>query len=422
MLTRKAITILLLSLIVHLSARAEKLHYPALVEQFYRMAAVKQFWFTSPADYMVASYRFKHLLDSVQYTGLDKNRYHYAEITREAIVIDSDELARLDRIFTDAAISLCKDLYQGADIDDRIRNDEISAKYASADNDFILNKLLTARLPTDVSTFAASFEPTTAAYRALKDELAHHINTNNKDTIEILNVSLNFYRWIHHFHFDRFIVVNIPSLTLRCYAGDEVILSMKVVTGKPSTKTPRFSSYCNEVILYPYWNVPPSIARKELFPKFHRSPAAMDAMNMQLIDGRGRVVDHTAVNWSQYSRSNFPYRFRQTTGCENSLGVIKFNLTDPFDVYMHDTNFKKAFKSDKRFLSHGCIRVEKPLDLGNLLLDNKLDSNFIKACLQGQDPISNRLAKPVPVFVVYLTAEPNDSGTVSYFKDIYRLF
>ena len=147
----------------------------------------------------------------------------------------------------------------------------------------------------------------------------------------------------------------------------------------------------------------------------------MASMNMQLVGSNGRVVDATGIDWAQINRSNFHYTFRQCTGCDNSLGVIKFNLTDPFDVYLHDTNVKLAFLKDMRFLSHGCIRVEKPLQLGNFLLQNKLDSNFLKACYKDQLPKPINLEKKVPVFVVYMPAVP-DGDSVAYYKDVYHLF
>jgi len=142
---------------------------------------------------------------------------------------------------------------------------------------------------------------------------------------------------------------------------------------------------------------------------------------MQVIGDDDNAIDHLSIDWSKYDANNFPYHFRQCTGCSNSLGVIKFNLTDPFDVYLHDTNFKIAFLKDTRFLSHGCIRVEKPIELGNYLLNNKLDSNFLRACYKDQAPIPINLEKRVPVFVVYMATGIKEDSVIFY-KDIYHLF
>ena len=402
-------------------AAASNLRYTTLVNKLYQIQSGPM-WFSAPAASSEARHSFLQLLDNVATMGLDKNNYHYTEIAGSAIPTDSIKQEKQNRIFADAVIALCKDVYQGADISSYISNDEISGKYETADNNYLLTLLGLVKSPSELDTLIASLEPKSPEYIALKNEIATQIAANNLQKIKQLNVSLNFYRWIHHFHFDKFIFVNIPTATLRYYEADSMLLLMKVVVGKPATKTPRFSTYCYEVILYPYWNVPRSIVLKELLPKFKKNPAAIDAMNMQVVTPGGTVIDHTRLNWASYNRSNFPYGFRQCTGCDNSLGVIKFNLSDPFSVYLHDTNFKKAFASTNRFLSHGCIRVEKPVELGNYLINNRLDSNFVKACIENQKPVINKIEKPVPVFVVYLPACTDSTNTVTYPKDIYHLF
>lgn len=144
-------------------------------------------------------------------------------------------------------------------------------------------------------------------------------------------------------------------------------------------------------------------------------------MNIEALDSKGRKVDIEKISWSSFTAANFPYELRQAPGCDNALGVIKFDLDDPFHVYMHDTNLKRAFGSSWRYLSHGCIRLERPLELGLLLLGNKLDTAYLRKCLRGQQPVSIWLDKPVPVFVVYLTAGVDGAGGIAWYKDVYHL-
>jgi len=139
------------------------------------------------------------------------------------------------------------------------------------------------------------------------------------------------------------------------------------------------------------------------------------------LDTKGNILNPYSIVWSKYSGKTFPYRLRQSTGCDNSLGIIKFDLTSPFDVYLHDTNVKGLFSSDKRYRSHGCMRVEKAIELGNLLLNNKLDTAFLQACIKGEKPITLQLKNAVPVFVVYLTADIDHNGSVTYYDDVYHL-
>ena len=216
-------------------------------------------------------------------------------------------------------------------------------------------------------------------------------------------------------------MVNIASAYLRYYEYDSIKLRMKVVVGKPSAKTPRFAAHCNQVILYPYWNVPASITLKELVPKFKKNPGYIDDLNMVVIDAKGNIVDHHKLNWKKYNSGNFPFRLRQSTGCDNSLGVIKFNLTSPLGVYLHDTNDKAGFLSGLRYYSHGCIRIEEPLELANYLLPNKIDSEFLESCLKEQIPVPINLVRPVPVFVIYQTVETNIINQIKFYKDVYGL-
>ncbi len=401
--------------------QSPKLLYPDLVTKFYQLNHQEVFWFTSAVTSSEIRMHFLQVLDSAVLSGLDKNKYHYSEIVKSAVPVDSSGVASLDRIFTDALIAYSKDLYQGENVLRWINNDEVSGKYSGADNDYLLRNMARIRYAAELDAFVSSLEPKDASYASLKREYHKQLAANKTALINQLVASMNLYRWVHHFNFEKFIVVNIPSATLRYYEKDSLKLQMKVVVGKPATRSPRFSTWCYQVVLYPYWNVPRDIGLKELLPRFKRSPASIETMNMQILGSNGKIIDPHSINWAKYNRHNFPYSFRQCTGCENSLGVIKFNLTDPFSVYLHDTNFKLAFLKKSRYLSHGCIRVEKPIEMANYLLNNKLDSSYVKACLKNQQPDFININKPVPVFVLYSTAEARNDSVVFY-KDIYHLF
>ena len=401
------------------------LSYPQLVNKFYVATNNRMFWFSNTD---VSNKMRLLLLQKIENTaeiGTDKSKYHYIELhalSEKGIAgVDSSALLRMDMLFTDAAIAYSKDLYQGEDIYKWLSYDEWTKKYADKDNDFIVNHLAAIRSAAELIAFIQSLEPTDADYKAYKEELTTQYQLNNQPKIQQIIVTMNFYRWVHHFNFPRFIVVNVGAATLHYYENDKDVLFSKMIVGKASTRTPRFSATCHEVILYPYWNVPRTIAVKELLPKYKRSPARVDAENMQVLNAQGKIVSPYSVKWSQYSASYFPFRLRQSTGCDNSLGIIKFNLTSPFDVYLHDTNSKGLFKTANRYRSHGCMRVEKAIELGNLLLNNKLDTAYLQACIKGEKPVTMKLENPVPVFVIYATAEKEENGGVIYYKDVYRL-
>ena len=401
----------------------EELFYPLLVNKFYQQNQNKLFWFTASSVSKELRQALITVLDSsISYT-LIAQPYHYKELKEniEKIPSDTIPLMKIDRIFTDAAIAGIKDIYGGYKITPWVSYDQVSSKFVNYDNDYLVSCLRDVQSPVELINLAKLLQPQEKEYKILKQGLKLEKEKADKEKIQKLTISLNYFRWIHHFRLPQCIVVNIASAYLRYYENDSVKLLMKVVLGKPSTPTPRFAAYCDQVILYPYWNVPRNITLNELLPKFKRNPSAIDAMNMQVIDANGKIIDHYKLNWSSFSSKYFPYSVRQSTGCDNALGVIKFNLTSPYSVFLHDTNNKTAFFSGLRYYSHGCIRIEQPIELANYLLQNKLDTAFLQACYRDQKPVPLALDTAVPVFVTYMPTEVYPSGKIMYYKDVYGL-
>jgi murein L,D-transpeptidase YcbB/YkuD len=412
--------------IVSFKTISQQLVYPDLVSKLYSKNQNKIIWFINDEFSKQLIRVFIHEIDSALNITHEKHLYHVDELhsffNDFSIQQDSLKISLADRIFSDAAIAYCKDIYQAADIKKIIHYDEVSAKFEAAENEYLIDHIAAVQSANDLINFFNSLMPKDKEYVMLQSEIENKSDIISSLLREQLITSLNLYRWVHHFNFHKYIVVNIASATLRYYENDSIKLKMKVVAGKPSTKTPRFAAYCNQVILYPYWNVPRSIIINELLPKFKENPYYINELNMEVLDAKGNVINNDKINWRNYNNSSkFPFRIRQSTGCDNSLGVIKFNLTAPLGVYLHDTNNKVAFMSGLRFYSHGCIRLEEPLELANKLLVNKLDSNYLAACLKDQVPITLNIENPVPVFVVYQTVEVNFKNKIQYFDDIYNL-
>ena len=236
----------------------------------------------------------------------------------------------MDMLFTDAVISYCKDLFQGSGISNGLLYDEWSARYLLKDNEYLIGQLAGVRSADDLTMLINSLTPVSADYMAYNAEFKQEYANSNFVKATQVAVAMNYYRWMYHFKFESYIVVNIPSASLRYFENDTEKLFSKMVVGKPSKRTPRFDATCRQVILYPYWNVPQDIAVKELVPKYRKNPALIDKENMQVLDAKGDIIDARTINWSLYNAGNFPYRLRQSTGCDNSLGIIKLDLTSPF--------------------------------------------------------------------------------------------
>lgn len=235
--------------------------------------------------------------------------------------------------------------------------------------------------------------------------------------------SLNYWRWTGRLAEREFILVNIPAARLQVINHDSAVdMSMRVIVGKTATQTPSFTAYITKVIAYPYWTAPYSITSKEMLPKIKKSISYIENNNLQVLDKSGKVLDPSTINWSQYSARNFPFTIRQGTGCDNSLGVLKFDLNSPFSIYLHDTNRRDLFGNKDRFMSHGCIRVEKPMELANYVLDNGLDSITnaqLQQCLKDQKPRSFPLTNKFPVLILYMTADIDANGTLKFYNDVY---
>jgi murein L,D-transpeptidase YcbB/YkuD len=220
-----------------------------------------------------------------------------------------------------------------------------------------------------------------------------------------------------------YVMVNIPQFEMKVVDDDTLFMESKVIVGLPEKPTPILQSQIQYIMLYPYWNVPFSIASKEILPVLKRDTSYLRKKNFDVVDWNGYVVDPTNINWKRFSVTYLPYRFRQREGEDNSLGIMKFNFNNKFGVYMHDTNAKKYFKRDVRALSHGCMRIENYMQLAKYLIRTDsvkypYDSLLTDILREKQKQVN--LKKPVPVFTRYFTAVVDEEKGLELFMDIYR--
>jgi len=261
----------------------------------------------------------------------------------------------------------------------------------------------------------------------LTTALIKELNVSLSERLSSLYAAMNTFRWLSCIRkkWPHIAVVNIPSANLLVYAGDSVSLASRLIVGKYSTQTPTLCSIIKEIILYPYWNVPAKMAVAELLPMIKKNKKYLSDNNFQVLNKQGKLVDAAAINWQNLRKKYFPYTLRQSTGCDNSLGIVKFNFNSPFDVYLHDTPWKILFNLNTRFFSHGCMRLQKSVELAHLLLrDNAvaIDTLVSKGCLNNQHPVTVPVAEKMPVFVLYQTAWVDSAATVRFYDDVYRKF
>jgi murein L,D-transpeptidase YcbB/YkuD len=278
----------------------------------------------------------------------------------------------------------------------------------------------------DVARALSAIEPPFEGYQRTERALEQYLARPGEDPRHIrqLQLVLERWRWVPHSFAHPPVVVNIPEFRLRAYDDRyRPELDMKVVVGKAyHHKTPVFSAEMTQVILRPYWDVPLSIQRAELAPKIAGDPSYLAKNDYEIVDSRRKVVSRESVTPEMLDELRAGKLFiRQIPGDKNALGFIKFDLPNPYDVYLHGTPAKALFLRSRRDFSHGCIRVEKPEELALWALRGVpgWDLDRIRAAEKGADALRVHLPAPIPVLIVYGTAVVRPDGEVNFFDDIY---
>ena len=179
------------------------------------------------------------------------------------------------------------------------------------------------------------------------------------------------------------------------------------------------NSVMEYIVINPTWTVPRSIVTKEYLPSMQRNANA--AGHIDLIDGGGRVINRSSVNFSKYNARNFPFGMRQKPGNDNALGLVKFIFPNKYNIYLHDTPSKNLFSRDVRAFSHGCVRLADPFDFAYKLLAAQTDDpvGFFKAKLATKRETFVHLEVELPVHLIYRTAFTTPRGHTQYRADIY---
>lgn len=251
---------------------------------------------------------------------------------------------------------------------------------------------------------------------------AASLNTPATERLKSVTVALERMRWMGNAPLgSRHIWVNQPEYKARVYDDGAVTFETRVIIGKTGhdTASPEFSELMEFMVVNPTWSVPRSIVVKEYLPQLQKNPMAQG--QLQLLDRSGRVVDRSTVDFAAYTPGNFPYALRQPPEDGNALGQVKFMFPNPWNIYLHDTPTKPLFAKEVRAFSHGCIRVGSPFDLAYVLLSRQTDDpkGLFQSSLETRRETTLNLETPVPVHLVYFTAWPDESGQMTWFRDIY---
>ena len=280
---------------------------------------------------------------------------------------------------------------------------------------------LEARLAAEDPTIAVDAAPvfdaalTQAVQRAQKRFGLNPNGIVNKATLDALNTpverridqivaNMERWRWLPQTLPAERIQVNVAAAILSVFSHDTPTLTMRAVTGRPGDETPMLSSMIHSIVLNPPWNVPSSIASKELWPKERKSPGYLRRNDF--------IVIPTGDGGS---------RLQQKAGPLAALGKLKFDFVNPYGVYLHDTPSRARFDSFSRLASHGCVRLQKPIELAKALLEGDpiWTPEKIDATLASGDTVRAKLPQQIAVFLLYWTAYVTPDGQVNFRQDPY---
>lgn len=246
------------------------------------------------------------------------------------------------------------------------------------------------------------------------------MNVTASQRVAQIAANLERLRWLPEDLGERYVWINIPDYRLRVEDRGTTTLEMPVIVGKSSWQTPVFSSEIQHLVFNPPWNVPPRIASEELFPKEAANRGYFASQGIS-VRGGTRVASAGSGISDGGGMARTPIRLRQAPGPKNPLGKVKFNMPNPFGVYLHDTPNKDKFRLGARALSHGCVRVANAPALAAALLSDmtEWDESRRKSALSTWSTRSVSLRSPIPVHIVYETAFTDEEGEVHFREDVY---
>jgi len=387
-----------------LTVAGERMH-DRLLRRFYAVHGYQMVWTSHPA----AARRLWDTILRADEQGLDPNLFHSGTLAGRSSALSPVER---DLLLSDAFLSYADALSRGAmPIEDRADDEDLTpepldvvavldAAIASPDPP----KLIEALAPS--STEYLTLRRAYAEYRAVAEAGSTRasdggISAERRAAAERrarqLAVNLERLRWLPRLIPADRVVVNSAIARLQLLRNDRPVFTTRVVVGETDKQTPEFYSTISDILFNPPWNIPRSIAQKEILPRLAADPD---------------YLSHHHMRWRAGGS------IQQEAGPYSALGRLKFEMTDRYDVYLHDTPIKALFQSADRMMSHGCVRVENPRALAELLLGQSPEA--IDKGISGGYTNRRSLPSPLPIFIVYRTAYAESDGSIQFSSDPYE--
>ena len=386
-----------------------------LLNKFYTSYHEPLFWLSSAKNIKRAT-EWLNMIVSEDHPGFVTDKAEISQIRsilRVKKLKDNILKEKTDRQITGLVLNFIKYMKQG---NASFNYDEVSIPGDSAS----ISQLIFSGHKSSVSSIVSRLECKDHDYLILKKYLRDSIPDKNSLKYKTVLLAMNYRKFISINRNPEYILTNIPATEAEYFKDGLLTVKMRTVVGKKLKPTPTIASYITSIVTFPSWNVPHEIAVKELLPKIQRDDNYLEQNDMEVVDAKGNEIDDSELNWKNYTERNFPYFFRQSSGSDNSLGVLKFNLQNPFSIFLHSTSMQSSFAKDYRFLSHGCVRLEKPFELATDMLRGNIDLDELRIGKKDTESKTIKLPGKIPVFIIYSPATVVGNKVI-FLKDIYGL-
>jgi len=393
--------------------RSELNHDSILVQKFYNTLHEPIFWLSSGKNIKKAKDWLNEIESTDNYVSDKIQIEQIRDVLSGKNKMDNFLIEKTDKRITGLVLNFLKYQQEG---NVHFDYDEVNVPHDSV----YIFQLIFSINKGSVSKIVSTLDCKDPDYMVLKKFIHDSIPDKNSLKYKTTLLAMNYRKYLTTNHFPEYILVNIPEAEAVYYKNEKPAMKMRTVPGKKTNQTPTISSYITSIVTFPSWNVPFNIAGQEIIPKIQKDEKYLEQHNFDVVDAKGNILDDSELDWKSYNAKNFPYFFRQSTGSDNSLGVLKFNLQNPFSIFLHATSNQGAFAKDFRFLSHGCIRLEKPFELADALLHGKIDIAELKSGKKNTVSTIIKLPNKIPVFIIY---EPITvvGQKVNFLPDVYGL-
>ncbi|MFZ1990429.1 MAG: L,D-transpeptidase family protein [Alphaproteobacteria bacterium] len=254
----------------------------------------------------------------------------------------------------------------------------------------------------------------------LSERTIDALNVPALQRISQIEANMERWRWLPRTFEADYVAVNVPDASLIAVHGGKTVLTSRVVVGRPNDPTPILRATITAVTANPPWDVPMSIARKEYLPKLRKDSAFLAEHHIFIKERPGDPSGAT-IAWPKVAARDFNYHLRQAPGPDNALGRVKLEMPNKYSVYLHDTPNTAVFANNDRDLSHGCMRVDRIVELASVALsgDPAAETDTVKALIDAGETKTVPLIKPIPIYALYWTAFVNGAGETQFRRDLY---